>query len=343
MRVVLSDDHAAHFPTGELHLGELVRPFECPERWEHVVAALAAAGLDDRTTPDPIDVAGVEAVHDPAYVEFLRTFWDDWTAAGNTADAIPTMFPVRGLRHDRVPDDVDGRLGYFAIAAETAITAGTWRAASSAAAIAQTGQRLVAGGAPVAFGLCRPPGHHASADQFGGYCFLNNAAIAAEGLRVGGAERVAVLDVDFHHGNGTQSIFWERPDVFFASLHGHPADAFPHFLGWDDETGAGAGEGTTLNLPMRPGTGFDGWGAALGVACDAIAGFGAEALVVSLGVDTFVDDPIIFFRLGSDDYLAVGRRIAALGLPTLYVMEGGYAVAEIGTNTVNVLLGHLDA
>ena len=343
MQVILSDDHRAHFPSGELFEGGLVRPFECPERWDHVVAALDAAGFEDRHDPEPVDLDGVVRVHDPAYVDFLRTFWEDWTASGHTGDAIPTMFPVRGLRHDRVPLEPDGRLGYFALAAETAITAGTWKAASAAAAIAQTGQRLVAGGSPVAFGLCRPPGHHASSDQFGGYCFLNNAAIAAEGFLVDGADRVAVLDIDFHHGNGTQKIFWERADVLFTSLHGHPADAFPYFLGYEDETGAGLGEGCTANYPMRPGTGFAEWSTALGDACRRVLAHRPDALVVSLGVDTFEGDPISFFRLATADYLEVGRRIGALRLPTLYVMEGGYAVDEIGTNTVNVLLGHLEA
>ena len=348
MRVVLSEDHRSHFPTGELYERELVRPFECPERWDHVVAALDRAsrevvGFDDRTTPDTVDLDRVRRVHDPDYVDFLAGFWDAWTTSGRTGDAIPTMFPVRGLHQDRIPDEPEGRLGYFALAAETAITAGTWRAASASAAIAQTAQRLVAGGEPVAFGLCRPPGHHASADQFGGYCFLNNAAITAEGFLVDGAERVAVLDIDFHHGNGTQSIFWERSDVLFASLHGHPSDAFPHFLGYADEVGTGAGEGFTRNYPMRPGTAFDQWSTALDDACGHVATHRPDAVVVSLGVDAFEDDPISFFRLASDDFTSVGRRIGALGIPTVYVMEGGYAVDEIGTNVVNVLVGHQSA
>ena len=155
MQVILSDDHAAHFPAGELYDGALVRPFECPERWEHVVAALDAAGFNDRRAPDPVDLDGLTAVHDPVYVGFLRTCHDDWRAAGYTGDAIPSMFPVRGMRHDRVPLDIDGRLGWHAIAAETAITEGTWRAAEASAAIAQTGQRTLAGGADAAFALCR--------------------------------------------------------------------------------------------------------------------------------------------------------------------------------------------
>ena len=321
MKTVLSEDHRSHFPAGELDDGALVRPFECPERWEYVVAALDAVGLDDRLAPDAVDLDRVRRVHDPAYVEFLEGFWDDWVSAGHTGEAIP--------------------MNYHAFAAETAITSGTWHAAQAAAGISQTAQRLVAGGELSAFALCRPPGHHASTDQFGGYCFLNNAAIAADGFLADGAERVAVLDVDFHHGNGTQDIFWDRPEVLFASLHGHPEDAFPHFLGWEDEVGVGAAEGTTRNYPMRPGTAFDEWSAALDDACGHIEAHRPEALVVSLGVDAFESDPISFFKLTSDDFTAVGRRIGALGLPTVFVMEGGYAVAEIGTNVANVLTGHL--
>lgn len=342
MRVVLSNDHRSHFPVGEIYDGALVRPFECPERWDSVVAALDTAGFSDRTKPQPVDLDRVLRVHDPGYVEFLGDFWNDWVAAGHTGDAIPTVFPVRNLRDDRVPLDPEGRLGYYAMAAETAITEGTWHAVKVAAAIAQTAQRLASAGERAVFALCRPPGHHASADQFGGYCFLNNAAIAAEGFLTDGAERVAVLDVDFHHGNGTQSIFWERPEVFFASLHGHPEDAFPHFSGWEDEVGAGAGAGTNRNYPMRPSTAFDEWSVALEDACVQVAAYRPDALVVSLGVDAFIDDPISSFELTSEDFLAVGRRIGALRLPTVFVMEGGYAVPDIGTNVTNVLIGHLE-
>jgi acetoin utilization deacetylase AcuC-like enzyme len=205
--------------------------------------------------------------------------------------------------------------------------------------VAQTAQRLVAGGARAAFALCRPPGHHAASDMYGGYCFLNNAAIAAQMFRDQGAGRVAVLDVDFHHGNGTQDIFYGRDDVLFCSLHGQPEDAFPHFLGYADETGSGGGEGFTVNYPMPPGTPFAIWGAALDDAIARIASYGPDALVVSLGVDTYKEDPISFFKLDSPDFLTMGDRIAKLGLPTLFVMEGGYAIDEIGLNTVNVLEG----
>ena len=221
-----------------------------------------------------------------------------------------------------IPEDIEGRIGWYALAGETAISQGTWEAAQAAADVALTGAARVAEGARAAFALCRPPGHHAAQDMFGGYCFLNNAAIAAEAMRAAGAARVAVLDVDFHHGNGTQAIFWERADVLFASLHGDPAHAFPHFLGGAEETGAGAGAGFTANYPLAPGTGWEGWSAALEEACGRIAAAGAEALVISLGTDTYKDDPISFFRLESADFTRMGARIAAAG-PAHALRDGG--------------------
>jgi acetoin utilization deacetylase AcuC-like enzyme len=187
--------------------------------------------------------------------------------------------------------------------------------------------------------LTRPPGHHAGTDCFGGYCFLNNAALAAQALRDAGAARVAVLDVDYHHGNGTQSIFYRRADVFTASIHGDPTTEYPFYLGYADETGEGDGEGFNLNLPLPAGTGFDAWRQALRSAIDAVRRFGAQALVVPLGVDTFEGDPISRFTLRSEDYFEVGRLLASLELPTVFTMEGGYAVAEVGVNVVNVLEG----
>ena len=343
---VASTVHRRHQPRGELYCGELVSPFECPERWDHIVTALDEAGFGEAVGPEPISIDTLHEIHDPAFVTFLSEAWDIWSGAGQTGDMIPTCFPGRRMQH-REPEDIDGRLGYFAFAAETSIASGTWEAAFEAAAIARTTQRLVSAaangsGSAAAFALCRPPGHHAGKDYFGGYCYLNNAAIAAQGFRSDGAERVAVIDVDFHHGNGTQDIFWERDDVFFASLHGDPRHEFPHFLGFADETGAGAGEGSTANYPLLPGTDAATWLDALDDAIKRVTEWGAEALVISLGVDTFESDPISSFRLGSDDFTTYGRRLGAMGLPTVYCMEGGYAVAEIGTNTVNVLTGHLD-
>ena len=342
MKIVRSDDHLQHFPNGELYNGQLVRPFECPERVDYINAALDAAGLVDEIPVEPVADSVLAQVHDPGYLEFLRTAWDEWTALGHSADMIPSCLPVRRMSQ-HVPTHVDGKLGYYAFAAETAITSGTWQAAIGAASLASTAQQAVSAGASSAFALCRPPGHHAAADYFGGYCFVNNAAVAAQGFRNDGVERVAVLDVDFHHGNGTQDIFYERNDVLFASIHGDPAFEFPYFLGHADETGSGPGEGFNMNYPLPPGTPFDSWLEALDDALAKIAAFGAEALVVSLGVDTFEADPISSFKLTSADFATYGRRIGAAGLPTVYVMEGGYAVEEIGINTANVLTGHNEA
>lgn len=342
MLVVRSDAHLQHFPAGELYNGQLVRPFECPERIDFINRALDVAGMADVIEPSPVRDSLLRQVHDADYVEFLQTAWTEWSAAGNQHDMIPTCFPARGMVQ-RVPENIDGKLGYYAFAAETSITSGTWAAAHAAASIASTAQQHTSRTGEPSFALCRPPGHHASKNFFGGYCFLNNAAVAAQGFRNDGAERVAILDVDFHHGNGTQDIFYDRADVLFASLHGEPQHEFPHFLGYADEIGVGAGAGHNANYPLPPGTPFDVWAAALDEALAKIEVFRPDALVVSLGVDTFEYDPISSFQLRSDDFRTYGERIGALGRPTTYCMEGGYSVEEIGTNTVNVLLGHLDS
>jgi len=258
MKVVCSEAHVHHFPKGELSGGVLVRPFECPERWQYIVDELRRRELSDFVAPEPFNQQSVHAVHSSEFVQFLETAWSEWQAAGFDGDAIPTVFPARRMQQ-RVPEFIDGKLGYFAMAIETAITSGTWEAACSSAACAQTAQKLITAGEPAAFSLCRPPGHHAAIDLYGGYCFLNNAAIAAQGFIDDGAQRVAVLDVDFHHGNGTQDIFYQRDDVLFLSLHGDPVHAFPHFLGYEDEKGSGDGEGYNFNFPMAPGTPYSQW------------------------------------------------------------------------------------
>ncbi len=341
MQTVLSEQHKLHFPQGELAGGKLVRPYECPERWDYIVQQLDQAGLKERKAPKPLDPALVEQVHTPAFIKFLSQAWDAWQAEGFDGEAIPTVFPARRMQQ-REPNYIDGRLGYYAMALETAITSGTWEAAQSSAAVAQTAQELISDGAKTAFALCRPPGHHAGADLYGGYCFLNNAAIAAQGFLNQGAERVAVLDVDFHHGNGTQDIFYQRDDVLFLSLHGAPEDAFPHFLGYADEKGDNKGQGYNFNYPLPPGTPYTEWLKALQDALQKTATYSPDVLIISLGVDTFKEDPISFFKLESEDFSHYGKAIAGLKIPTLFVMEGGYAVEEIGINTVNVLTGYLD-
>ena len=339
MLTVYSEKHALRNARTELYGGKLVPPFECPVRAEHVLQRARDVGLGEIIAPRKFGIEPVTRIHDPAFIRFLETCWDEWVAAGYEGEAIPTCWPARGMQQERVPKHIDGKLGHYALAAETSISDGTWAAARASVDVALTAQAALRDGAEAAFALCRPPGHHAAGDMFGGYCFINNAAVAAQAFLDQGAARVALLDVDFHHGNGSQAIFYARDDVMFLSLHGDPNDAFPHFLGYADETGAGAGEGFNHNYPLGPGTAFDSWGEALADACRKISAYAPDALVVSLGVDTFEHDPISFFKLTSDDFTRYGEVIGRLGLPTLFIMEGGYAVEEIGINAVNVLQG----
>jgi len=338
--------HHLHQGREEMFRGRLVPCHETPERLDHVLVELKHRPLGPLRAADP-DTPGLAAalarLHTPRYLNFIEHAWDEWIAIDPThaqLDALPSVWPAPGMRRDMLPDNFAARMGLFSFDAGTPLTAGSWPAARAGAACALTAAREVsAGRVRSAFALSRPPGHHAGADFFGGYCFLNNAAVAAQALRDGGAARVAVLDVDYHHGNGTQSIFYERDDVLTVSVHGDPRTEYPFFLGHADERGAGAGAGFNLNLPLPRGTDFRRWRAALQTGLGAIRSFGAEALVVSLGVDTFEGDPISGFTLRSADYVDVGADIAAAGLPTVFVFEGGYAVAEVGINTVNVLDG----
>ena len=339
MLTVFSEKHALRDSRTELYGGELVPPFECPVRAEHILQRVKDVGLGDIIAPDAFDIEAVTRVHDPDFIRFLETCWDEWSATGYKGEAIPTCWPARGMQQ-RVPTHIEGKVGYYAMAAETAISNGTWEAARASVDVALTAQAALRDGANEAFALCRPPGHHAAGDMFGGYCFINNAAVAAQAFLDQGASRVALLDVDFHHGNGSQAIFYDRSDVMFLSLHGDPKDAFPHFLGYADESGQGDGEGFNHNYPMGPGTSFRTWGEALADACGKIREYAPDALVISLGVDTFENDPISFFKLASDDFKRYGATIASLNLPTLFIMEGGYAVEEIGVNAVNVLQGY---
>jgi acetoin utilization deacetylase AcuC-like enzyme len=342
LRTVFSAEHARRDARTELAGGLLVTPFECPRRAELIREAIVAARLGPVLPPESFGMAPVLRVHDAGFVAFLEHVWERWQAAGMAGEAMPTVFPARRMRQ-RPVRNVEGQLGYYAMATETAIDAGTWAAALAAKDVALTAAKLVQQGERTAFALCRPPGHHAAADLFGGYCFLNNAAIAAQWLLDQGAARIAILDVDFHHGNGTQDIFWERDEVLFLSLHGDPEDAFPHFSGFADEVGAGRGEGATVNYPLPPGTCWPAWSEALEAALGRVDRFGPDVLVVSLGVDTYERDPIGLFQLRRTDFPRLGERLAAAGRPTLYVMEGGYAVDEIGHNVRAVLEAHVRA
>lgn len=339
MKTVYSDDHRLQDGKSELIDGKLMPCFEMPKRADIVIARVRDQKLGEVVGPRDFGLDPVKRVHRPRFVEFLRGAWDEWVTEHGAYDALPLTWAARGMRSDVIPEAIDGRLSYYSIDAGTPITAGTWTAITTSANVALTGTALVDAGERAVFALCRPPGHHAGSDFYGGYCFFNNAAVAAQEFRESGADRVAILDVDYHHGNGTQEIFYLRPDVFTVSIHADPRQEYPFFLGHADETGAAAGEGFHLNLPLRWGSAWDAYKAAMDTATARIRDYGADALVISLGVDTFEKDPISKFKLKHDDYLKIGRMIAGLGLPTLFVFEGGYAVEELGVNAVNVLQG----
>jgi acetoin utilization deacetylase AcuC-like enzyme len=342
MITYLNDQHALHHGKMEMFRGELVPCFEIPARLDHVLNEVMARKLGAIETPPAFDDKAITRVHAQRYVDFLTGAWDEWVAldpSNAQRDAIPSYWPIRTFRSDVLPASFPARMGLFSYDAGSPLTSGTWTAARAGANCALAAAQALTQGQRAAFALTRPPGHHAGADFFGGYCFLNNAAIAAQALRDAGMERVAVLDIDFHHGNGTQAIFYGRSDVLFASIHGDPRTEYPFYLGHADETGEGEGAGFNLNLPLPAGTGSPAWFEALEVACRRIERHRADALVVSLGLDTFAGDPISKFSLATEDYSRLGARLKQLGLPTAFILEGGYAAAELGVNAANVLEG----
>ncbi|WP_428242829.1 histone deacetylase family protein [Gynuella sp.] len=338
---VISQHHTAHNPAFEFYRGEKVPCFESPQRLEFVIQALQARGHEIKIAEQQADSI-LTTIHSHRYLQFLASAWDQWTAlAADNADKqpFPSVWPIRSLRSDIEPDNFIARLGFYSMDNGTPLAAGSWTAAKAGADAAVSAADLLSNGHSSVFCATRPPGHHAGPDFMGGYCFLNNAAIAAQSLRHQGCQRVAIIDVDYHHGNGTQTIFYDRADVLYISLHGDPVTEYPFYLGHADETGRGAGQGYNLNLPMAAGTDTVTWFAALDTACRQVLRFKPDALVISLGMDTFADDPISQFTLQSDDFYRIGKHLAALRLPTLFIMEGGYATAALGNNTVNVLEG----
>ena len=337
--------HATHAPAFEFFRGERVACFETPARADIVVAELTRRGHALRV-PDEDSGSLLARVHAPRYLEFLASAWARWQEidAGNaTRQPFPSVWPVRSLRSDIEPVNFIAQLGLYSMDNGTPISAGTWAAAKQASDAAFSAAMALSGGAGAAFCATRPPGHHAGRDFMGGYCFLNHAAVAAEALRAAGGERVAILDLDYHHGNGTQSLFYDRDDVLFVSIHGDPRTEYPFYLGHADETGLGAGAGFNLNLPLPAGSAREAWFAALHQALRRIGQFRPAALVVSLGLDTYGGDPISSFALRSDDYLRIGQDLRALGRPTLFVLEGGYAEAALGINAANVAEGFENA
>ena len=322
-----------HAPAIEIHNGRIEPCEETPARARAILDAIGPTELPADHCEGPI-----LRVHPQAYVDFLKVAHRDWFAAGRDGDALPYAFPAvrrRPLDLDRI----DARLGRYSYDTCTPISAGTWTSAYWNVQTALSALDAVLGGERASFALCRPPGHHCGADYMGGYCYLNNAAIAAQAAIDSGRGRVAILDIDYHHGNGTQDIFYARGDVLFASIHADPATDYPFYWGHADETGEAEGEGANLNLPLPRSTGLPGFERALDQALDGVAAFAPDLLIVSYGADTFAGDPISHFTLETCDYPVLARRIASAGLPTLIAMEGGYAVAALGENVAAFLSG----
>jgi acetoin utilization deacetylase AcuC-like enzyme len=324
MRCFWDERQRLHAPTGEFFNGAL---HPAAEHQGRVDAILSAIGKIE--APSDHGIEPLLNVHSKAYLDLLESAHRQWLAAGRTGDAFPYTFPIVGRR----PIDaerIDARLGLHSFDTSTPIGEGTWEAAYWAAQTALSALDAVLVGERAAFAFCRPPGHHAGADFLGGYSYLNNAAICAATA----GKRVAILDVDYHHGNGTQDIFAGSDDVAYASIHADPSTDYPFFWGHADES-----SGNILNLPLARGTDWNDYEPVLMRALDWIKQREPELLVVSYGADTHEADPISYFRLKTSDYAPMARRIASLGLPTLIVMEGGYAVEALGANVAEFLTG----
>ncbi len=331
--VVWTDAHRLHTPESGIWIGVRIPTDELPERAEAIRVALEDAGTAVGHAEPHSDEA-LLAVHDRELVEFLRSAVASWQAAGfpedpGQAEVAGYIFPTPGFvagLEPRVPISLAARTGAYCYDTMTLVGPGTWEAARAAVDVALTATDIVIGGAPAAYACCRPPGHHVTRSAFGGSCYLNNAAVAAQHLRDRGFSRIAVLDVDAHHGNGAQSIFWEREDVFTASVHVDPGEGwFPHFLGFADDGGI-----ANLNVPLPAGSGDAVWLAGIEQLAAAARGHGSDALVVPLGVDAGLGDPNSPLAVTEAAFRAAGKLLGALGLPTVFVQEGGYVLETIG-------------
>ncbi|MEO8328575.1 MAG: histone deacetylase family protein [Candidatus Nanopelagicales bacterium] len=345
---IWSNDCTRHEPKGEVWVGVPIVGTEVSERATTIRDALVGAGATKVDAVHHSDEA-LLAVHNPLLVDWLRDGYTEWLKSGMLDDPgqdriVPYLFPTAaylGGLPMRVPAGIHGRAGLFAYDTMTLVGPGTWEAARGAVDAALTAVDQVAeGGSRVAYALCRPPGHHATRDGYGGSCYLNNAAVAAEALRGNGFDRVAIIDIDAHHGNGTQALFYDRADVFYGSLHIDPAAGwFPHYVGHADERGSAEGLDANRNLPLAEGVGDEPWLEAVHQLVDEAAAFGAEALVVSLGVDAAADDPESPLRVTGSGYQAAGEAMSRLKLPTVAVQEGGYHLPTLGDLVVATLTG----
>ncbi len=333
MRSFFSEHQSKHAPALELQNGELVPHAESQARVDAIKAVLS-----DTVAPADHGLDPILAVHDPAYVDFLQRAHHDWVQAGRPGDAFPYVFPIRG-RRPLTLSRIDAELGQYAYDCGTPVAAGTWETVYWSAQAALSGLDHVLGGARSAFAFCRPPGHHAGRDYMGGYSYLNNVAICAQQALARGVSKVAILDVDYHHGNGTQDIFYERAEVLTVSLHADPRTDYPFYWGHADETGSGCGQGAAFNLPMPRGTGWADYQTSLSRAIERVQTFAPGLLIVPYGADTYARDPISFFSIETPEYSDMAAMIAALGLPTLICMEGGYAIEALGANVAAFLDG----
>ena len=338
MKVVWAAETRLHEPGGEVWVGVPTPGTEVPERVDLILAALGAAGfemIEARAHDDTV----LAAVHDPAFLRHLATVHDEWLRSGipelvGQDRVVPYMFATEAMLDGlpgRLPVAVHARAGRYCYDTMTLVGPGTWAAARSAVDCALSAVDAVVAGAPAAYALCRPPGHHVTRSAYGGSCYLNNAAVAAEALRRAGHERVAIVDIDAHHGNGTASIFYARADVLYGSVHVDPgAGWFPHVVGFADETGVGAGAGTTLNHPLVPEAGDGSWLEGVTRLATAVRRHGSAALVVSLGVDAAADDPESPLRVTRTGYVQAGEVLHGLDLPSVMVQEGGYHLESLG-------------
>ncbi|MGB0100555.1 MAG: histone deacetylase family protein [Nocardioides sp.] len=344
--VVWSPDTRRHVPKHEVWVGVPTPGTEVPERVDVILAALGSHPVHEATTHGD---GLLRVVHDDSLLDFLAGAADAWAAEPyeelvGQDRVVPYFFPTPALLAGMTPTPpvaLHGRAGQFCYDTMTLVGPGTWEAARAAVDVALTAVDLVVAGERAAYALCRPPGHHVTPVGYGGSCYLNNAAVAAEALRAAGHERVAVIDIDAHHGNGTQAVFWERPDVLYGSLHVDPAAGwFPHVFGHATETGSGAGAGTTRNLPLPEGTGDEPWVSAVADLAGWVADAGCTALVVSLGVDAAGGDPESPLQVSPDGFRAAGSVLGGLGLPSVLVQEGGYDLPTLGELVAAYLEGH---
>jgi acetoin utilization deacetylase AcuC-like enzyme len=341
MKIYYSEKHRDHYPPFEIFDGGIRVPyFENPDRMDRILDALKQTNWADLTEPDDFGLDPILAVHDEGYINFLASCWDEWldsdpevAASPETHAFLPATFALR--RKSRPTSSIRGRGGYYMMDLSACIVAGTYKAAlvSANCALSAAHSSFILHNS--SFALCRPPGHHAGKDYAGGYCYINNAAVAANWLSQKG--KTAILDIDYHGGNGTQDIFYERNDVLTISIHGDPDFEYPHYTGFADETGVGAGLGFHRNFPLPKGTSDDGYLAALDEALKTIASFAPEHLVLSFGADTFDGDPLGTFKVTRAGFAKIGKKVAGLNLPTAIIMEGGYANEALGENTRTLL------